>query len=117
MAVASDDGKTISRHFGRAEFYVVYEILEGAVKSKQTRPKVAHKQGMMGEQDHASLHEKMLSNVKDCEALIAGGMGSPMYQAIKALGIRPFLTEKTHADDAVQAYIRGILDDHEEKLH
>jgi len=117
VAVVTDDGKTVSRHFGSSTQYIVYEIHSGAIKGRETRPKAAHGPGVLGTHDHASMHEKMLSNVKDCEALIAGGMGSPMYEAIKESGIRPFLTEIVSAEDAVRAYLQGTLDDHLEKLH
>jgi predicted Fe-Mo cluster-binding NifX family protein len=59
----------------------------------------------------------MLSNVSDCAAIIARGMGWGIHNAMSQSGIKPFITESAYADDAVQAYIKGSLDDHREKLH
>ena len=133
IGVVTDDGKTISPHFGRAQYYLVYDIQDGVVKGKETRPKAGHHHGGMEHQDvgehhgegpghhqgpeEASTHESMLSNVSDCEALVARGMGWGIYEAMRQAGIKPFITEAVYADDAVQAYIKGSLDDHREKLH
>ncbi|MDG6905108.1 MAG: dinitrogenase iron-molybdenum cofactor biosynthesis protein [Nitrososphaerota archaeon] len=138
VAVVTDDNKTISPHFGRAQYYLVYEISNGrTVLSKETRAKASHshreavqllhdslKTGATLESDHhndaateATLHDTMLSNVRDCEALIARGMGAGMYGSIRHLGIKPFVTDIVTADDAVQAYIKGTLDNHVERLH
>lgn len=123
VGVVTDDGQTISGHFGRAQYYLVYDVVDGTIKGKETRPKASHHQ--QGLEPHteghhheeASIHTNMLSNVRDCEALIARGMGWGMYEAIKQSGMKPFLTDMVSADQAVEAYIKGSLDDHVERLH
>lgn len=128
IGIVTDDKRTISPHFGRAQYYLVYEIKDGVVVNKEARPKFFHNQGVVGrnmanrEEEHspaeeASIHGSMLSNVADCEALITRGMGSGMYYAMKQAGIEPFVTSVAIADDAVQAYIKGTLDNHMERLH
>lgn len=128
VAVVTDDGKTISQHFGTAETYIVYEIQDSKIRQKETRPKAHLSMGAMQHQDEdptrhhlnpqmKSLHRQMLSNLGDCQALIARSMGRPMYEAIRRSGIKPFLTDRLLADDAVQAYTRGILDNHAENIH
>jgi predicted Fe-Mo cluster-binding NifX family protein len=125
VGVVTDDGQTISAHFGRAQYYLVYDIVDGTVRGKETRPKASHHQsgiephaeGHHHGQEEASLHNNMLSNVRDCEALIARGMGWGMYEAITQSGLKPFLTEIASADQAIEAYIKGSLDDHTERLH
>ena len=127
VGLVTDDGKTISPHFGRAQLYLVYTIEDGKVTSKETRPKAFHQAGGSehheGGGDHhrgpeaARMHGNMLSNVSDCEALIARGMGTPMYEAIVAAGITPFLTMEALADEAVEAYLKGQLDDNVQRLH
>ncbi len=59
----------------------------------------------------------MLSNVADCQAVFARGMGWGMYQALKQSGMKPYLIEEASADDAVKAFIAGTLVDHYERLH
>jgi predicted Fe-Mo cluster-binding NifX family protein len=54
---------------------------------------------------------------QDCEVLIARGMGQGAYEAIKQSGIKPIITDLIDADEAVEAYIKGTLEDHPERLH
>ena len=119
IAVVSDDGKTISQHFGMAVYYVIYDIKEGRIVGSETKPKAAHpREGAPHSHGHdSSMHNSMLSNVEDCEAIIARGMGWGAYEAIRQSGIRPFITDLVNADDAVDAYIEGTLVDHFERLH
>jgi predicted DNA-binding protein (UPF0251 family) len=42
IAFISDDGKTISRHFGRAAYYVVLTIEDGKVVRRDQLPKLGH---------------------------------------------------------------------------
>jgi len=131
VGVVTDDGRTTSPHFGRARYYLVYDVEGGIIKGKETRPKSSPHHEMAGHEgghhgfgeghhqdpSEASKHASMLSNVGDCEAIVAHGMGWGIYEAMKQAGIKPFLTEATDADEAVRAYISGSLDDHPERLH
>lgn len=132
VAIATDDNRTVSPHFGRAQYYLVYEIQDGKILGKETRPKSSHshheivelhpEERSPAEQSHdaaseGSIHDKMLSNVRDCEAIIARGMGAGMYLSIRQLGIKPYITSTAIADDAIQAYINGTLDNLLDRLH
>jgi predicted Fe-Mo cluster-binding NifX family protein len=128
IAVVTDDGKTISQHFGMARFYKVYEIEGGAVVGSEQRPKAGHHvEGTLHHQHEAgphghshgnvATHNSMLSNVADCDVLIAQGMGWGAHDAIEKAGLKPYITDMASADDAVRAYIEGKLDDHTERLH
>lgn len=120
IAVVTDDGKTVSSHFGMARSYLVFEIEGGEVKGKETRPKASHHHApgaMHHDGAENSLHQDMLSNVRDCEAIVARGMGRPMYEAIVRAGIRPYLTGRVYVDDVVGGYVDGTLDDLAERLH
>jgi predicted Fe-Mo cluster-binding NifX family protein len=121
IAVVTDDQKTISPHFGMAHYYLVYEVKDGLIVSKEARQKPFHdREGMHhmhlgGVED--SIHGNMLSGVADCEALIARGMGGGMYASILQIGIKPYVTNTAEADIAVKEYIEGTLDNHTERLH
>jgi predicted Fe-Mo cluster-binding NifX family protein len=120
IAVVTDDGKTISQHFGRALYYAVYEVRSAKVEGMEIKLKVVHhregEEQLHGHQE-ASKHSTMLYSVQDCEALIARGMGRGAYEAIKQSGIKPIITDKIDADEAVEAYVKGTLEDHPERLH
>ncbi|MFA5869013.1 MAG: NifB/NifX family molybdenum-iron cluster-binding protein [Candidatus Bathyarchaeia archaeon] len=128
VAIVTDDGKTISQHFGRAMYYQVYEIRDGAVVGSEKRSKAGHHVEGASQHEHgaephghhhgdAATHNSMLANVADCEALIARGMGWGAYDAIKEAGLKPYITDTESADEAVKAYIEGKLDNHAERLH
>jgi predicted Fe-Mo cluster-binding NifX family protein len=126
IAVVTDDGKTISQHFGRARYYVVYDVQDGEIKGSEMRPKVFHHvegathheevQGPHGIHE-TTKHDSMLSNISDCEALVARGMGMGAFEAIKGVGVKPFITDLELAEDAAKAYVTGKLDSHTERLH
>lgn len=131
IAVVTDDGKTVSRHFGRAPYYLVVEVDEnGNVVGKELREKLGHRHFAHEEHGHehgagrhgfgpgaADRHSRMAAAISDCDVLICGGMGWGAYQAMQSYGIKPIVTDLVNVDDAVQAYLNGTIVDHTEWLH
>jgi predicted Fe-Mo cluster-binding NifX family protein len=129
IAVITDDGKTISQHFGRAPYYLVFTIEEGKVIGKEMRNKMGHNQfSAIGAEEHHheqhglddSSHDKhtqMAGSIADCQALICGGMGMGAYESMRRLNIQPIVTNLLDIEVAVQEYNAGKLVDHTEKLH
>ena len=120
-AVVTDDLQTVSAHFGMARHYLVYNIEEGLVRGKEIRDKAGHGPGEHHHQELAGaesrLHNTMLANVADCEVIISGGMGRPMFESIRATGMEAFITRIRGADDAIKALVDGSIDNHLELLH
>ena len=122
IAIASDDGQTISQHFGRAPYYVVVTIEGGKVTQREQRNKAAHvhaagephHQQNSGGPDH---HTMMADAIRDCQIVLARGMGRPAYLSMQAAGIQPMVTDIADIDAAVAAYIAGNMVDHTERLH
>ncbi len=123
IAAVSDDGKTISMHFGRARQYVVVTVEDGRIVGREVREKVFHHHGPDGHDHHAhdhhqhGPHAQMAATIDDCQVLLAGGMGTPAYQSLKSHGIEPIITEVTEIDAAVSAYVGGSLRNLTERLH
>lgn len=131
IAVITDDGKTISRHFGRAPYYQVIEIKNGEVVDREMRDKIGHSEFAHREQRHYdslekgsgmdaashSKHERMSEVISDCGVLICGGMGKGAYQSMEAFGIKPLVTKMTDIDEAIEAFLKGDLADQTEMLH
>ena len=128
IAAISDDGTTISQHFGRAMFYVVSTVESGKVVSKEKRAKaghhtfVAHEQHPEGEHhgfDAASQskHRSMADTIADCQVLLAGGMGRGAYESLKSYNIEPVITDVEDIDQAVQLYVDSKLPNLMERLH
>ncbi|MDY6846821.1 MAG: NifB/NifX family molybdenum-iron cluster-binding protein [Chloroflexota bacterium] len=130
IAVITDDGKTISRHFGRARYYQIIEIKNGEVINREMREKFGHSEFAHREQRHYrssegsgmdsashSKHTRMAETISDCSALICGGMGRGAYQSMETVGIKPLVTKIEDIDQAIEAYLQGNLKDHTEMLH
>lgn len=130
IAFITEDGKTISQHFGRAPFYLVLSIEEGKIINREMREKSGHNQyhnqphseahhGAGHGMDSAShqTHLDMAEPIADCQVVICGGMGMGAYESLRSLNIRPLLTDLRDIDAAAQAFIEGKLIDHTELLH
>lgn len=129
IAVITDDEQTISRHFGRALYYLVVTIEGGLIIDRQRRDKLSHTHFANEPHDHQpgeqhgfdpvaqDRHARMAEAIADCDALICGGMGAGAYQALQARGIRPIVTDLESIDEAIKAYLDGSLIDQVERLH
>jgi predicted Fe-Mo cluster-binding NifX family protein len=132
IAAVSEDGITISQHFGRAPFYVVLTVEDDKVISHEKRDKMGHAQfavepqGMHGahpttghgyDPESQSRHARMAETIADCDVLLARGMGAGAYESLWHAGVRPLITDVADIDEAVKGYLAGTLTDHVEKLH
>jgi predicted Fe-Mo cluster-binding NifX family protein len=130
IALITDDGKTISQHFGRAQYYLVATIENGQIVNREMRDKLSHshyanqpheeeKPGQPHGMDANSYnkHLQMSEAITDCEALLCRGMGRGAYESMKARNIRPLVTDIASIDEAIMAYINKEIVDHTEKLH
>ena len=141
IAAITEDGKTISQHFGRAPYYMVVTMADGAIVGREMRDKLGHAQfvgqeeaqehgrgqqhGHENAQEHghgfgAQAHDRhlqMAEAIADCEVLLCRGMGRGAYQSMQVKGIRPIVTDIPTIEAAVQAFSQGTLIDHVDKLH
>jgi predicted Fe-Mo cluster-binding NifX family protein len=130
IAVISEDGTTISQHFGRAPLYVVLTVENGKVTGKETRAKAGHHTFASGQHPETapgerhgydagaqSRHAQMAQSIDDCQVLIAGGMGWGAYDSLKSRGIETVVTDVENIEEAVELYLRGNLPNLMERLH
>jgi predicted Fe-Mo cluster-binding NifX family protein len=130
IAAITDDGKTISQHFGRAQYYLVATVENGQIMAREMRSKLEHNQ--FANQPHAeeqpdqphgmdtashNKHLQMAESITDCEALLCRGMGMGAYESMKVRGIRPIVTDIESIDAAVLSYASGQIVDHVSLLH
>lgn len=110
IAVATENGSTVSQHFGRAPSYAVLTVVDGRVTDRELRPKAGHQAYAGGpEPPPREKHAAMVTAITDCSAVIAGGMGPGARHAIQAAGITVVLTGITDADTAAIGYAAGEL--------
>ncbi len=129
IAVVSDDEATISRHFGRAPYYVVVTVEEGKIVGRETRAKAGHHTSGTcdchaapgaphGQGRHSEAkHQIMADTIGDCDAVIAGGMGWGAHESLKRRGIEPVITDVCDVGEAALAYAGGILPNLTDRLH
>jgi predicted Fe-Mo cluster-binding NifX family protein len=139
IAAVTDDGKTISAHFGRAIKYAVMTVEDGQITATELRDKANHHDfhpeasdqqgysiqpsGYKEEPGHghgrhsAEKHRRMFEAIPDCQILLARGMGQGAYRGLEQAGIQPILTDIKEIDAAAQAVIDGSIENHPERLH
>jgi predicted Fe-Mo cluster-binding NifX family protein len=130
IAAISEDGTTISQHFGRALLYVVVTVENGKITDKENRSKAGH-HNFTGEQHSEaapgerhgygagsqSRHDQMAQSIEDCQVLIVGGMGWGAYESLKSRGIGTVVTDVDDIEKAVALYLEGKLTNLMERLH
>lgn len=127
IAIVTDDGQSVSAHFGRAHAYTVMTVKDGAVVQRELRPKLApHLDPRNGHDDTDSSHDGpaaharhdgMIAPIVDCSILIAGGMGRGAFDRISAAGIRVVITDIQDPDAAAIACAEGRIENLLDRLH
>ena len=130
IAVVTDDEKTISAHFGRAQYYSVFTVEDNKIVKKEIRDKANHSQ-FSGEDHHhgeygdshgmdpasQNRHGMMMETIQDCDVLLARGMGQGAHNNLRDRKIKPVLTDIQDIQEAVEAYLSGKLVENLARLH
>ncbi len=129
IAAITEDGITISQHFGRAPLYLVATVEDGKVVNKETRDKAGHHTFASHHAEVApgekhgydagaqTRHASMAETISDCQVLIAGGMGWGAYESMRSYNIEPVVTSVEDIDQAIKLYLEGKLENLIERLH
>jgi len=128
IAFVTDDGVTITQHFGRAGKYLVVEIEKGEEVSRDLRSKLEHTYFRKKEHDHKGIpdhdspaahnkHVQMMAAIEDCDVVVCGGMGRGAFQSIVSLGKKVFMTNTGNINDALKGYLAGELVDMSDLVH
>ena len=129
IAAITEDGTTISQHFGRAPLYLVVTVEDGKVTNKETRDKTGHHTFAAHHSDLApgerhgydagaqTRHASMAETISDCQVLLAGGMGWGAYESLKDHNIEAVVTDVENIDEAVKLYLAGKLPNLMDRLH
>ena len=116
IAVATIDGIALSQHFGQSKGFVVFDVEDSTVRSRELRTNAdtPHNQGICnhdGENAPAAHgHAGIFELLGGCSVVLCGGMGGGAAQSMLANGIKPvILPGERSADDAVAIFISGTL--------
>jgi len=130
IAVISENGTTISQHFRLAPYYAVFTAEGGKVVKKEKREKAGQHTFAAGRTPDAARgerhsydaaararHDDIISDVTDCQVVIAGGMGWGAYESLKRCSIETVITDVESVDEAVKLYLEGKLSNLMERVH
>jgi predicted Fe-Mo cluster-binding NifX family protein len=125
IAIATEDGVTVSSHFGRAPFYEVLSLSNGKVIKRERREKTGHLSFVHteGEQGHHhgeaadQRHQTMVSPIMDCKALIVRGIGQGAVEHVRQANIQPILTSEHTIDEVLSAIASDTLESDPRRIH
>lgn len=101
IAVSSQNRKTVTDHAGRCRKFWVYEIRKNKVDNKILRELTLEQ----------TLHSSQLGDghpLNDVHVMITAGMSPFLYQRLQRGGIKPFVTDESDPDKAVQMLLDKV---------
>lgn len=101
IAVSSQNRKTVTDHAGRCRKFWVYEIRKNKVDNKTLRELTLEQ----------TLHSSQLGDdhpLDDVHVMITAGMSPFLYQRLQRGGIKPFVTDESDPDKAVQMLLDKV---------
>ena len=112
VAVPTNDGTSISAHFGRSAAFLVFEVQDGVVTSHDTRINepcsehaVAHHHQTPGARAHD--HKRVLETIKDCAVVLCRGMGQAAGGCVVREVWRRFSLQKPDPPDSLWKAMPG----------
>jgi predicted Fe-Mo cluster-binding NifX family protein len=114
IAIPTNDGTSISEHFGRSAAFLIYETENGQIKSRAMKTNGAHHGqeacGQHSTESKPHSHSGIVAALKECEVVICAGMGSRAVEALKANGVTQIVvTTPGPAEEIVSAFLAGKL--------
>lgn len=119
IAIATDDFTTVTGHIGRCNGFLVYEIEDNQIISREERENIftshkletQHQDGThQHNHNHSHGHVNLVNGLSDCSYLICSAAGWRVVEDLKVNGIEVIFTSESDAEIAVLKYSRGELD-------
>ncbi len=116
IAVPSVDGKTISEHFGRSSWFIVFDAEDGKVLGREMRSNtftphaLGECNGDKVHQEGRHSHAVVVSALSDCSYVLCRGIGWRAVQDLKSKGIEAFVLDRDYLPhDAVALFLEGRI--------
>lgn len=116
IAVASNDGVSVSEHFGRTNRFVVFEVEDNMIIDEEQRNgiRLPDALGMCESRrglNRASIdYSTILAALHDCQVVLCRGMGWRAASALVRGGLNPLVIKgEVSPHEAVQQYLSGTL--------
>lgn len=117
IAIPSNDQITVSKHFGRTSGFMIFEIEDDRIVSREYKSNnfTGHAKGLHHEKEHNHSHVGIFNALEGCETVIAGGMGRRLYVDFEQKGMRVFVTSESDIEKALELFIKNDLDNNTDK--
>ncbi len=115
IAVASQDGNSISPHFGRCAFFIIFDAEDSVVQRKELRQNTHTSHGggnchVPGHGDQPHSHAGLVQALQDCQAALCYGMGWRAANDLMQNGIQPVIVDRKRTpEEAVALFAQGKL--------
>ena len=131
IAIPTNNGKTISAHFGQARAFLIITLDNGEIIEQELRElpesgedehhhhhhhhdhEHSHQHGMGGNRAHMA----KFNYLHDCQILIGGGMGQPAVQRLNSMGIQVALTDHKKIEDLLEEIKTGQVKHNPRRIH
>ncbi len=122
IAFPTDDGRTISRHLGEAQFYLValLDDAENVTFERREKPRRNHNHEERSGKHHGEPLQRgtaLFAPLHDCQVLFSGRMGQPAYDHAIAQGLEVILPAEKNITDALDAFRNGMLISDLRRIH
>lgn len=123
IAVASDNGATITGHVGKCEMFIVFEINNKDITNIEKRANsftMHKKEGHQHHEHHGMEHQNheqkgsgrhlgIIEGLKDCNYLFCCSGGPGLIDDLNANDIKTIFTDELNAEDAVKLFLDDKL--------
>jgi len=118
IAIPSDDGKSISPHFGRCHYFVIYEIECNRINSRGVRENLCcpHRANMCPKTVSVQTSEfiqkirnEVISEICNCHILMGRYLNQRVIDNLNNHDIKAILVDEKDADVAIEKYLLGTL--------
>ncbi|MBX3009312.1 MAG: hypothetical protein KF816_14925 [Melioribacteraceae bacterium] len=115
LAIATDDFSTVTGHIGRCNGFLIYEIEDNQIISREERENVFTNHKLDGDHHHGTHnhshgHSNLVTGLNDCSHLICSSAGWRVVEDLKKNGIEVIFTSENDAETAALTYCNGELD-------
>lgn len=116
IAVASNDGVSISKHFGRTSRFTVFEVENGEILAEESRAGISsdraecHCYGQEELDGLARDRRDVIGMLVDCRAVLCRGMGWRIAEELVRHGVNPLvIAGDLSPRAAIEHYLAGTL--------
>lgn len=123
IAFPTEDGQTISRHFGRAPLFKIVTLQNGQEVESELRGNPSTAETHDQEHEHGHEHGERQGHgakfalVADCQVLIGAGMGQPAFDRLQNMGLDVYLTGEKQIAAALAKFQAGTLSSDLRRIH